>query len=163
MPIVPEEMRKELKKPLGALMQFEEFISKYGGMKIISVGDIVTLSLLERGIMPFLAVYDFRTMRSELEESGRQKIKAAYPYFSTVKNPLGSITGELEKAAEGLAKKGGALFVEGEEDLAALVFMKISPDGYVILYGQPDEGVVAIECNEKSRKKAEGFFARLKV
>ncbi len=162
MPIVPEEMRKELKKPLGALMQFGEFISKYGKMKIISVGDIVTLSLLERGIKPFLAVYDFRTMRSGLGKSDRERIKAAYPSFSTVKNPPGSITVELEERAKELSKKGGALFVEGEEDLAALVFMKISPGGCVILYGQPNEGVVAVECNEKSRKKAEGFFARLK-
>lgn len=161
MPAIPEDVRQELKKPLGELMQFRDFLARYRGKRIIAVGDIVTLSLLESGIRPFLAVYDFRTMRAGLEERGKDKIRAAYPEFLAAKNPPGEITRELEGVASSLSKEGGALFVEGEEDLAALVFMRISPPGCVIIYGQPEEGVVAVECGEKSREKAEKMFERI--
>lgn len=160
--VVPEEMRKELRKPLGELLQFGDFLEKYGKRKIIAVGDIVTLALLGRGMRPFAAVYDFRSMRSELEKEGREKISSAYPSPLVAENPPGKITDELEKEAEKISKAGGALFVEGEEDLAALVFMRISPRDCVIMYGQPGEGVVAVECNEKSRKKAEELFKKMR-
>ncbi len=159
---VPEALRAELKKPLGELMGMDAFISEYGKSRIISVGDIVTLSLLEKGIRPFLAAYDFRSMRHDIEKRMRERIKGAYSTYSTARNPPGTITEELEAAAASMAGKGGALYVEGEEDLAALVFMRISPEGCVIVYGQPDEGVVAVECNEKSRRKAELILGKMK-
>lgn len=159
--VVPESLRAELRKPLGKLMQFQEFADRYKDAKIISVGDVVTISLLDRGIRPFLCVYDFRSMRVDLEKAARQKIKAAYPEFSSVPNPPGTITDELEQAAKAMAKKGGALFVDGEEDLAALVFIKNSPSGCVIIYGQPSEGVVAVECNNASKKAAGLLLGRM--
>lgn len=160
--VVPEEMRGELRRPLGELLQLRDFLDKYGKRKIIAVGDIVTLALLGRGIKPFAAVYDFRSMRSRLERQGREKIGSAYPSPLVAQNPPGKITDELEKEAEKIAKAGGALFVDGEEDLAALVLMRISPRDCVIMYGQPGEGVVAVECNEKSREKAEELLKRMK-
>ncbi|MEW6528692.1 MAG: DUF359 domain-containing protein [Candidatus Micrarchaeota archaeon] len=158
--IVPKEMRKELKKPLGTLMQLGEFIEKYGKMKIIAVGDIVTISLLERGIKPFLAVYDFRTMRVDLEKKEKKKIKNSYFEFCSAQNQPGTINEELEKVAKKLIKKGGALFIDGEEDLSTLVFMKIAPKDCIIVYGQPNKGVVAITCNKKSKKLAASFLKK---
>ncbi len=159
--IIPKEMRKELRKPLGALMQLKEFIKKYGKMKIIAIGDMVTISLLECGIKPFLAVYDFRNMRSKLEKKEKEKIKNTYPKFLIAQNPPSTITKELEKKARKLIKKGGALYVEGEEDLSTIVFMKIAPKHCVILYGQPNNGVVVVECNKKSKKLAKSFFKKM--
>lgn len=160
--VVPEELREQLKRPLGKLMQMDEFVSEYGKKKIISVGDIVTASLLELGVMPFLAVYDFKTMRNELGVREKNIIEKTYPKPDCAKNPAGEISDELEKKASSVLKKGGALFVKGEEDLATLVFMRISPEGCVILYGQPKEGVVAVECDEKSRKKADEFLRKMR-
>ncbi len=159
--IIPQGMRQELRRPLGRLMQMDGFISAYGKGKIISVGDVVTFSLLKAGIRPFISVYDFRSMRREVEGMVRAEIRKAYPDFSTAQNPAGSISAELERACARLAKAGGALYVEGEEDLAALVLMRICGDG-VIAYGQPEEGVVAVECGAKSMEKAEQIFRKIR-
>ncbi len=159
--IVPEEMRAVLRRPVGALMQFDDFVLKYGKRKIIAVGDIVTLSLLSSGIAPFIAVYDFRTLRSKLGDEEQGKIRAHYPKPETANNPPGTITEELENKAAEISRRGGALFVNGEEDLAALAFMLVSPPECVIIYGQPYEGVVAVECGEEAKKKARGFFKKM--
>jgi uncharacterized protein (UPF0218 family) len=46
------------------------------------------------------------------------------------------------------------IIVEGEEDLAVIPLVICSPEGAVILYGQPGEGVVVCEVDWKARKKA---------
>lgn len=162
MPAVPEEVRAELKQPLGELMDLGKFAAKYGKRKIIAVGDVVALALIKAGIKPFLSVYDFRTRRDALGKDGMERLEKIYPRPLLAENPSGSISGDLKKKARLALKSGGALFVQGEEDLATLVFMRLSPEGCVIVYGQPGEGVVCVECNEESRKKAEYFFAKMK-
>lgn len=159
--IISEEIREELRKPQGKLISMNNFVKKYGKTKIIAVGDIVVLALIANGIKPFLAIYDFKTRREALEKNEQDKLNAVYPIFSKVKNPPGTITYELEKKLPELLKIGGALFIDGEEDLATLVLMRICPDGFIIIYGQPNQGVVVIECNEKTRKKAEKFFKNI--
>jgi len=44
------------------------------------------------------------------------------------------------------------IFVRGEEDLAALPAILLAPEGSVVLYGQPDEGVVFVSIT-KSKKE----------
>jgi GTP-dependent dephospho-CoA kinase len=158
--VVPESLKMELKMPLGDLMQMPEFLSRYRSKKIVAVGDVIAASLLENGITPFIAVYDFRSMRKKVGDI-RARIKEAFPEFSSAKNPAGTITEELKDKAQRILLSGGALFVEGEEDLAALVFMRICPKGCIIAYGQPAEGIVAVECGPKSREKAEAIFGKM--
>lgn len=158
---ISEEARLELKKPLGDLMSLESFLTKYKGYKIIAVGDVVVFGLLANGVRPFLSVYDFRTMRKPLGEEIMEKLNSFYPNPLFSENPPGMISEDLERKAELALKSGGALFVKGEEDLATLVFMRLSPDGCVIVYGQPNEGVVAVECNKSSKEKAEYFFSKM--
>ncbi|MFA5077182.1 MAG: DUF359 domain-containing protein [Candidatus Micrarchaeia archaeon] len=160
--IVPEHVKSELREPLGALMDFQHFLSMYGKERIVAVGDAVVLALLRAKAEPFVSVYDFSTRRSPLPESEKNELARKYQKPRVCENPAGTITESLEESAKLVLKTGGALKVHGEEDLAALVFMRLCPNGLVIIYGQPEKGVVAIECNEKSRKKAEGFFERMR-
>ena len=51
------------------------------------------------------------------------------------------------------------VLVDGEEDLAVLPLILILPDSSVILYGQPNEGVVFCEVNPTLRKKAEELLS----
>jgi pantetheine-phosphate adenylyltransferase len=160
---VPESMRGELKKPAGELFaRLEDLLAKYGKMKIIAVGDTVTCSILEKGIKPFLCVYDFKTRKNKLDERRKRAICDAYPSFSEIENPAGTITEALETELERRAgTDGGAIFVKGEEDLAALVLMRASPANAVIVYGQPGEGVVAVPCNKENKRLAEELLAKM--
>ena len=144
-------------------MGFDSFVLKYGKAKIIAVGDIVVLSLLEKGIRPFASVFDFRSMRTEISEEQKKRLMLEYPSPACVSNPPGTITEGLEKASKSLANKGGALLVEGEEDLASLVLAADSKLGAVLVYGQPNEGVVAIECGQNIRKKASAILGKIKI
>jgi hypothetical protein len=45
------------------------------------------------------------------------------------------------------------LFVDGEEDLAAVVLQLLLPLGATIYYGQPNEGLVRWQVTEESKEK----------
>ncbi|MDD5337228.1 MAG: DUF359 domain-containing protein [Candidatus ainarchaeum sp.] len=160
--IVPESVRTELREPLGSLMDFQSFISSYGKRKIVAVGDAVVLALLRAKIESFVSVFDFSTRRNPIPEKERSELAAKYPEPLVCENPAGTIAEALEQSAKLVLKTGGALRIVGEEDLAALVFMRLCPDALIIVYGQPEKGVVAIECNEASRRKAENFFRKIR-
>jgi uncharacterized protein (UPF0218 family) len=51
------------------------------------------------------------------------------------------------------------VLVDGEEDLAVFPLILILPDSSVILYGQPNEGVVFCEVDSALRKKAEELLS----
>ncbi len=157
-----DSTRAALKAPLGELMDISSFIKRHGSSRIISVGDIVTLSLLERGIKPAIAVYDFKTKREVIDKEGQARISSAFPHPERVTNPPGTISPELEKAASRTLGHGsGGIFIDGEDDLATLVFMATCPEGYVIIYGQPDAGVVAVECSENKRNEAKRIMEKM--
>ena len=72
----------------------------------------------------------------------------------SVDNPAGIITDELIKTlSEAFAsEKPLRIFVRGEEDLATLPVILMAPLDSVVLYGQPDEGVVFVKVTEEKRK-----------
>ncbi len=152
---IPEKVKSELKKPLGKVYP------DYGELKrlskehmIISVGDICTLGLLDVGIKPHLAVFDFKYMRRKLDSSYVSILKLTFPKPKRMKNPKGTISqGIIDKAPE-LVREGGAIFIDGEEDLTALAFIAAASDAYVLVYGQPGEGLVLVMMDEKTKKKA---------
>jgi uncharacterized protein (UPF0218 family) len=53
------------------------------------------------------------------------------------------------------------ILVTGEEDLLALPLFVIVPNGSVVLYGQPLEGMVIVRINEKIRRKAQEMLCRI--
>jgi uncharacterized protein (UPF0218 family) len=104
---------------------------------IISVGDYVTLRLLEAGIRPWAAVVDCRSQRRGDEESCRRILAALDAPVERVANPPGSIRPEAAAAVGRAAREGGVVLVEGEEDLLALVAIVAAPQGCVAVYGYP--------------------------
>ena len=71
-----------------------------------------------------------------------------------VSNPPGYITEEAWRAVrKSLKKDYFKILVVGEEDLIAIpVFMEY-PDRTIVLYGQPNRGIVEVEINEKLKNK----------
>ena len=53
------------------------------------------------------------------------------------------------------------IFVYGEEDMLALPLFAMVPDGSVVLYGQPLEGIVIVKVNSQIRKKAKNIIGRI--
>ena len=154
---LPESQRSYFQKPFS---QITAAISppKY---LCISVGDIAAITLLKQKIKPDLAIVDLKTKRQpvflNLSALGLK------PGLLT-HNPPGFITVDLaEKILSCLSKKIPTLLVDGEEDLAVLPAILLSPLKTTIYYGQPDSGLVKITVTEKTKKKAQNLLHKFIV
>lgn len=151
--ILPEKLRAELKKPLGELHESFRNID-VGDSFLITVGDVTTRNALEHGLKPDVSIIDNRIQRMD---SDHEFNDTATIIRST--NPPGTITEDLwnsiKKAIDGArAGERFMIVVDGEEDLAVLPSILMAPADTVILYGQPNEGVVLVRAME-TRKRAE--------
>ncbi len=157
--VLPDNMRKELAEPLGPIIDNSE-IDSLRGKYIISVGDVCSITLYQRGIMPHLAVVDGKTKRSSSLDASRLTADRTV----TVRNPEGTITADLWNAVkEALeCEKSTLLKVDGEEDLASLACISLAPEGTYVVYGIPDKGMCVVKVSEKTRKKANDALSRMK-
>lgn len=154
---LPENLRDSLKKPLGILLKdsdtSKENILKNipSGSFIISVGDATTEKLIKYGITPSLQIVD-----------GLEKRFKRNPPSSTVKtelscvNPPAEITKEsIDTIKKALQSPPARIMVTGEEDLLVLPACTLAPQNSVVLYGQPNEGLVIVKINSEIRNKAQ--------
>jgi uncharacterized protein (UPF0218 family) len=152
--LLPESVREKLKKPFGKLHPDIKSAKKDISGYVIAVGDKVSIGLITAGIQPDICLIDGKTKRQEIaipdeiRKSGAVEIK--------VKNPAGTIAAEAVSAIRSAIRSGRKtnIFVDGEEDLLALPAMIDAPKNAVIIYGQPDEGVVVVKSDLKTKAKA---------
>ncbi|NPA48294.1 MAG: DUF359 domain-containing protein [Thermococci archaeon] len=171
--VLTPELRRELKKPLGTLIR-GELPSPYGRIMgilksapaVITVGDVVTENTMKAGITPDLAIYDGRTKRKEHEFEPE---KDDNTILIDIVNPPGTITYQLLTAVRDALrehkKRGRNVYirVHGEEDLAAIPAVIYAPYGGVVLYGQPDEGVVLIRVTPECKRRCAKILASMEV
>ncbi|MEA3254599.1 MAG: DUF359 domain-containing protein [Candidatus Altiarchaeota archaeon] len=161
--VLPQHLRKKLKSPLGRLVSnLGEVHDVLISRDIISVGDKITESLLVRNILPLVCVYDGRIKRVGVETP--EVIKEFDAEEIHIKNPAGHLSRDAFKAvdralASGLRTK---IIVDGEEDLITLAAVNLAPSGSLVLYGQPDEGVVVVEVDDNIKKKVKEILERMK-
>ncbi len=164
--VLPESLRSRLQRPLGKL--YTDFlaaaaqIKKLNPVRVVTVGDMVTFEFLSAGLKPDIAVVDLVAMRSFTSTKIRRVIESYDVKEVRVKNPAAKITTALFKALES-AKPPVKIIVDGEEDLAAIPAVLASPDGTVVVYGQPKEGLVLVEVNEKKKKEFRGILEKFEV
>ena len=163
---LPDEVRPLLKRPLGQLFSSVttaiEHLQQLRPARLIAVGDIVTAELLEAGLKPDVAVVDFAVMRSPVDKKIRRTIDLFKTKIVRAKNPAGTITRELRIALE-KAKPPLKIIVDGEEDLATIPAVLSAPLGSVVVYGQPDEGIVLVEVTEPKRREFEMLLEQFKT
>jgi uncharacterized protein (UPF0218 family) len=53
--------------------------------------------------------------------------------------------------------------ITGEEDLAVLPFVLVAPLNFQILYGQPNEGIVAIFITNDIKKRAMNLLEKFTI
>jgi len=151
---VPEKNREFFKEPLGRDIKEEELNVIDGRSKMITVGDVVSLTVMKRGIVPDLSIYDGMTERREMTEFA-SFVKNKGWEETVVRNEAGTITAELIAAVRNaLNGKKEIIRVEGEEDLAVIPCILLSPEGTNIIYGWPGKGMKLIATDENIRKKA---------
>jgi len=164
--ILPESLRPRLQRPLGKLFsnlsETLEHIRRIKPVRIITVGDIVTYEFLSAGFKPDIAVVDLTAMRSPTSKKINRLIESFEANVIRVKNPAATITSELRRVLE-IAKPPLKIIVEGEEDLATIPAVLASPYGSVVAYGQPKEGIVLVEVNEKKRREFQAILSKFKA
>jgi uncharacterized protein (UPF0218 family) len=146
---LPDEMRSELKEPLGRVSPDVEK-DGLGDGRVVAVGDMVTYHLLESGIVPDVAVVDGRTKREEVDEEVVErwsKMRVA----ARVENEPGTVSDALVEALKEAFEENGLVEVKGEEDLAVLPAVVLASEGDTVLYGQPGEGMVYVEVDDEAQ------------
>ncbi len=148
--VLKDECRGKLKKPLGELIRDDsELVRKLKGKKIITVGDKSTQTVLELMIKPKLAIVDYKIER--------RVIRYEYKGFLNkrcVENPQGMISEKaVEKIKECLDDMNCLLEIKGEEDLLLLPTIIESKEGTIILYGQPNEGIILVKITKDKREE----------
>lgn len=159
---LPEEQRSKLVQPFGdVISDFEGEYKKHSFSKdtLITVGDVITKSCNELGIRQKIAVIDFHTRRKRTFTHNRELGFEGNEKVFTVGNPKSHVTAalfELTKHIFSVFSQYKRIIVEidGEEDLAVLPFLLAAPLGFIILYGQPQQGAVRIDVTEKTKEKA---------
>lgn len=163
MPINPKDAQL-LKRPFGTLIPDKQITGHKvasmlkGAKKVISVGDATTERLASFGIIPDVAVIDGKERRS----------KRGYPanYQARVlqcANPASTISKEaVEVLQDALkARPPVRVLVDGEEDLLALPAFAMTPEGSVVLYGQPLEGMVVVKITSAKQRQAKDLMDRI--
>lgn len=158
---LPENLRDTLRKPLGELLKDSEItkdiILKKIGQEafLITVGDATTEKMVKFGIAPSLQIVD------SLEKRQQRDLPEGLVRTSlNCNNPPAEITDDsinVVKQAFGMDKPV-RIIVQGEEDLLVLPVVLFAPSKSVVMYGQPNEGLVIVKINEEIRNKAKSIM-----
>lgn len=171
---LPEELRSELKPPLGTLFRGrgQECIGPMQDLlrpapKVIAVGDVTTFCLLSSsGRKPDICIVDHKTKRMPVPDHVQQGIGDRDEYDTIeVYNPPATLTQELvDVIRERLAGNGRVkIVVDGEEDLATLPAIVYAPLGSTVVYGQPNEGSVAVVVTPERKEYARSIMDKMIV
>lgn len=152
-----------MRQPLGILIQGEipqpyEFLAlSHGDAPIVAVGDVVTQNLETRGITPILSILDGKTKRAALAGADAHRRDADL----VIANPKGFITKELWDAIRDCDFQNRKIFIDGEEDLATLPAILYAPMGSIVVYGQPDEGIVVVHVTDEKKNEIKSIIERM--
>ncbi|MCL2687443.1 MAG: DUF359 domain-containing protein [Methanobrevibacter sp.] len=163
--ILEDNLRYEFKKPLGKVYPlFTDAINSIKSSKfIISVGDATTNNLLKADIYPNISIIDNLIQRKNHNHNIIHTENVL-----NAKNPPGTITDDLwetigvaiEKSTTGDCENQ-LIIVDGEEDLAVLPMILMGPEEAIVLYGQPNEGLVFVNIFDV-KNKANELIKKLK-
>ena len=166
MRVLPSNLRDLLKEPMGQLVNEKKLLNLLKKEKfVVSVGDLVTYTILKKNIEPIFCVVDFKTRRGECTEEIVEFIKSFGKKSIVVKNPPGTISDDLWRVIE-LAfenKEIGSLRIEidGEDDLASLAAIFLAPNDVTIIYGLPDKGVLVVKPTYENKKKVKEILDKM--
>jgi hypothetical protein len=162
---LPDSLRDQLKIPLGILLPIgqdnKENIQKYlsDNSYIITVGDRTTEKMIEFDLIPSLQIIDGLEKREK-----RNFPKLGNAFELTIDNPAAEITLQsIEIIKKAFTMNSPVrLTVNGEEDLLVLPVCIHAPENSVVLYGQPNRGLVLVQITTEIRNKAQTLLNLMK-
>jgi len=166
MRVLPNNIRHLLKEPVGQLVNERELINLLRSEKyIVSIGDIVTYTILKNEIKPIICIIDFKTRRGKCSSDIVKTIKSFGKKNILIKNPAGTISDELwdiiEKSLKNYENISLRIEIDGEEDLASLAVVYLAPSDVTIIYGLPDKGVLIIKPTSENKRKAKQILDKM--
>ena len=156
---LPDSLREQFKTPLGDLIP-ESQANKSNIQKhlpensyLITVGDRTTEKMIDFGLIPSLQIIDNQEKRVKREPA---KNNNAYTEL-ICDNPAAEITPQsidsIKKAF--VSKTPVRLTVRGEEDLLVIPVCIHAPENSIVMYGQPNEGLVIVKVTPEIRNKTQ--------
>lgn len=154
-----EHAKERVKRPIGQLLtgsperiasRVKTVIGDLRPVKTIVIGDRSSSFMRGHRLHSDIYVVDGKVERVAIEDfvvEGASEIR--------VSNPAGRITREAWRALrEALRRKSPVVVrVCGEEDLLTIAAVEAAPKGSLVLYGQPGEGLVAVEVTAEKKKE----------
>jgi len=162
---LPDSLRDQLKIPLGILLPIDQDnktnIQKYlsDDSYIITVGDRTTEKMIDFDLIPSLQIIDGLEKRIK-----RDILKLGSAFELKIDNPAAEITLESIEIIKKAFRLNPPirLTVNGEEDLLVLPACIHAPENSVILYGQPNKGLVLVQITPEIRNKAQALLDLMK-
>jgi hypothetical protein len=148
-----------MKIPLGLLL-LESEVDKKNIQKhisvdsfIITVGDRTTEKLIDFGLIPSLQIIDGQEKRIKREIPKSSDVSTTL----TCNNPAAEITDQsIETIKKAFTSQTPVrITVNGEEDLLVIPVCIYAPENSVVMYGQPNEGLVIVTINQEIRNKTQ--------
>ena len=162
-------LRKKLKSPIGLLIQgtsdetmkkLREIMKKEKPLMIISVGDVVSSNMTKHGIFPQVMIVDNRVMRKRITPISLDADQTLH-----VKNPPGTLTDQAwSTIQEALSQtQRTKIVVDGEEDLLTIIATLHAPEGSLVVYGQPREGIVAVKVTKQKKEMLQQIVEAMEI
>jgi uncharacterized protein (UPF0218 family) len=166
MRVLPNNLRDFLKEPMGQLVNEKKLLNLLKNEKyIVSIGDLVTYTILKNDIEPIFCVVDFKTRRGKCPIEIVKLIKSFGKKSIIIKNPPGTISDDLWKvieiAFENLDADTLRIEIDGEDDLASLAVIFLAPKDVTIIYGLPDKGVLVVKPTFENKKKVKEILDKM--
>lgn len=165
--LLPDSLRQQFKQPLGQLITgsisecnrvIGTAIQEEAPPTVVLVGDTVSRHAIEAGIRADLIIVDNREMRQSSTPVSLRSRKT----FKLI-NPQGTIAAESWNIISRALNAGdSAVVVEGEEDLLVLVAASIAPVRSLIVYGQPNVGIVLVRVSAEKKNEMAKVLAQMK-
>ena len=156
---ITKKVRSVLKKALGPQVVISKKFSM-GDFPLVVVGDVTVATFLKIGIWPNISIVDFHIARQKTFNNLSDLGFTTSNPDVIIKNPAGVISKkiirEIHKAI--VRNKKTIIQVIGEEDLAAIPAILLSPLGTHIFYGQPNKGTIDVTVIEKIKDDICGLF-----
>ncbi len=165
---LPETGRGSLKTPKGILFdvcdgppeaRVGQRLEEEKPPVVIAVGDVTSTTLLDVGVQPDVCIVDGATKRGafEREVRTRERFVIYNPPATIYPEAWSTIATAIECDAPAV------IAVEGEEDLLGFPAVLLAPEDAVMLYGQPDRGIVWVPVNTDSKAAARALLEQMPV
>ena len=120
---------------------------------IITVGDRTTENMIDFGLIPSLQIIDGQEKRIKREIPKSSDVSTTL----TCNNPAAEITDQsIETIKKAFTSQTPVrITVNGEEDLLVIPVCIYAPENSVVMYGQPNEGLVIVTIYQEIRNKAQ--------